>query len=205
MIEGSGIFNKLKQLAKSAVNSDFGKNIKSQVVSHAKNVGNQLIRKGKEIATSKIKEAKSKLKDKLDEGENFALNKIHSIPEFEGSGLLDSLLMNVIPSVVNALTGHGLINHKKLEQHGHGLIGDILKSVAPTAIDFITNGHGIKKHCSGFFTNVMKSVAPTVIDAAANLAKNKISGSGRKCKSGSSLIPAGAALYPASVGPPLTF
>ena len=91
---------------------------------------------------------------------------------------------------------------KKLRK-GKGVIGDVLKGLINTTGLGVVKPKRLKKEGKGFMTNLIKSVAPAAIDAIANAATSAAKGqveaigSGAKRKAGRPKGRGGGALFPA--------
>ena len=149
----------------------------------------QLANKHKDIINPLIKAVKSVGHRGLKKAASSLHNKINEIPE---------------------LSGEGVKRRRGRPSKGKGLVGDLLGMINPTMGTVAkTVGLGAKKarkprakKGKGVLSDIAKAgakkLAPMIIDAAANAAKNKISGMGAKKRVGRPRkIKVGSALFPA--------
>ena len=159
---GSGFFGDIASKAKA-----FAKKHKDLI--------NPIIAKVKAGAHSGIDKLSAKAREKIDdiikpiEGEGVVKPKRRGRPT-KGEGIIGDALKGLI-----GMTGLGVVKPKRLKKEGKGVLTNIIKAVAPTAIDAIAN-------------------------AAAGAAKNKVEGMGvkkrkagrpRRGRGGGALFPAG--------------
>ena len=155
---GSGFFGDIASKAKA-----FAKKHKDLI--------NPIIGKVKVGAHSGIDKLSAKAREKIDdiikpiEGEGVVKPKRRGRPK-KGEGIIGDALKGLI-----GLTGFGVVKPKRLRK-GKGVLTNIIKAVAPTAIDAIAN-------------------------AATSAAKNKVEGMGaKKRKAGRPKGRGGGALFP---------
>jgi len=125
------------------------------------------INKHKHLLNPIIRAVKGTAHQGLNKLSKFGHEKIDTIPEFEGNGIVGDVLGG-LSTGANYL-GFGVKHKKKRTKRGKGFLTDIAKAGA-------------------------KAVATKVIDAGANYATNKINGMGRrtkKCHTAGALQPAG--------------
>ena len=159
---GSGFFGDIASKAKA-----FARKHKDLI--------NPIIAKVKAGAHSGIDKLSAKAREKIDdiikpiEGEGVVKPKRRGRPK-KGEGIIGDALKGLI-----GMTGLGVVKPKRLKKEGKGVLTNIIKAVAPTAIDAIAN-------------------------AATSAAKNKVEGMGakkrkagrpRKGRGGGALFPAG--------------
>jgi hypothetical protein len=156
---GSGFFGDIASKAKA-----FAKKHKDLI--------NPIIAKVKAVAHSGIDKLSAKAREKIDdiikpiEGEGVVKPKRRGRPK-KGEGIIGDALKGLI-----GMTGLGVVKPKRLRK-GKGVLTNIIKAVAPTAIDAIAN-------------------------AATSAAKNKVEGMGaKKRKAGRPKGRGGGALFPA--------
>jgi hypothetical protein len=156
---GSGFFGDIASKAKA-----FAKKHKDLI--------NPIIAKVKAGAHSGIDKLSAKAREKIDdiikpiEGEGVVKPKRRGRPK-KGEGIIGDALKGLI-----GMTGLGVVKPKRLRK-GKGVLTNIIKAVAPTAIDAIAN-------------------------AATSAAKNKVEGMGaKKRKAGRPKGRGGGALFPA--------
>ena len=156
---GSGFFGDIASKAKA-----FAKKHKDLI--------NPIIAKVKASAHSGIDKLSAKSREKIDdiikpiEGEGVVKPKRRGRPK-KGEGIIGDALKGLI-----GMTGLGVVKPKRLRK-GKGVLTNIIKAVAPTAIDAIAN-------------------------AATSAAKNKVEGMGvKKRKAGRPKGRGGGALFPA--------
>ena len=150
-------------------------------------------------------------------------NKINEIPELsgegvkrrrgrpkKGAGIVGDLLGMINPTMGTVAKTVGLgVKKTRKPRKGKGIVGDLLGMINPTMGTVAkTVGLGAKKtrkprarKGKGFLTDLAKSgakaLAPKLIDAAANAAKNKISGMGARKRRVGRPRKNGGALFPA--------
>jgi hypothetical protein len=159
---GSGFFGDIASKAKA-----FAKKHKDLI--------NPIIAKVKAGAHSGIDKLSAKAREKIDdivkpiEGEGVVKPKRRGRPRLaKGEGIIGETLSGLIK-----MTGLGVVKPKRLRKEGKGVLTNIIKAVAPTAIDAIAN-------------------------ATTSAAKNKVEGMGaKKRKAGRPKGRGGGALFPA--------
>ena len=107
-----------------------------------------------------------------------------------------------IDEIIKAIEGEGVKRRRGRPKKGTGIIGDVLKGLISTTGLGVVKPKRLKKEGKGVLTNIIKAVAPTAIDAIANAAtsaaKNKVEGMGaKKRKAGRPKGRGGGALFPA--------
>jgi len=107
-----------------------------------------------------------------------------------------------IDDIIKPIEGEGVVKPKRgRPKKGTGVIGDVLKGLIGVTGFGVVKPKRLKKEGKGVLTNIIKAVAPTAIDAIANAAtspgKNKVEGMGRKRKPGRPKGRGGGALFPA--------
>jgi len=110
-----------------------------------------------------------------------------------------------IDDIIKPIEGEGVRPKRRgRPKKGEGIIGDALKGLIGMTGLGVVKPKRLKKEGKGVLTNIIKAVAPTAIDAIANaatsVAKNKVEGMGakkrkagrpRKGRGGGALFPAG--------------
>ena len=110
-----------------------------------------------------------------------------------------------IDDIIKPIEGEGVRSKRRgRPKKGEGIIGDALKGLIGMTGLGVVKPKRLKKEGKGVLTNIIKAVAPTAIDAIANAAtsaaKNKVEGMGakkrkagrpRKGRGGGALFPAG--------------
>ena len=106
--------------------------------------------------------------------------------------------------MIKPIEGEGVVKPKRgRPKKGSGVIGDVLKGIIGVTGLGVVKPKRLRKEGKGVLTNIIKAVAPTAIDAIANAAtsaaKNKVEGMGvKKCKTGRPRKGrGGGALFPA--------
>jgi hypothetical protein len=108
-----------------------------------------------------------------------------------------------IDDIIKPIEGEGVVKPKRRgrPKKGEGIIGDALKGLIGMTGLGVVKPKRLRKG-KGVLTNIIKAVAPTAIDAIANAAtsaaKNKVEGMGvKKRKAGRPKGRGGGALFPA--------
>ena len=110
-----------------------------------------------------------------------------------------------IDDIIKPIEGEGVVKPKRgRPKKGTGVIGDVLKGIIGVTGLGVVKPKRLRKEGKGVLTNIIKAVAPSAIDTIANAAtsaaKNKVEGMGvkkrkagrpRKGRGGGALFPAG--------------
>ena len=166
-----------------------------------KDLINPIINRVKSTVHGGIDKLSNKAKEKLEELiqpiEGEGVKRRRGRPK-KGAGVIGDVLKGLIST-----TGLGVVKPKRLKK-GKGVIGDVLKNLIGSTGLGVVKPKRLKKEGKGFMTNLIKSVAPAAIDAIANAATSAAKGqveaigSGAKRKAGRPRKGrGGGALFPA--------
>jgi hypothetical protein len=107
-----------------------------------------------------------------------------------------------IDDIIKPIEGEGVKRRRGRPKKGTGVIGDVLKGIIGVTGLGVVKPKRLRKEGKGVLTNIIKAVAPSAIDAiasaATSAAKNKVEGMGaKKRKAGRPKGRGGGALFPA--------
>jgi len=148
---------------------------------------------------SKAKAFARKHKDLINPIINRVKSTVHG-----GIDKLSNKAKEKLEELIQPIEGEGVKRRRGRPKKGAGVIGDVLKGLISTTGLGVVKPKRLKKEGKGFMTNLIKSVAPGAIDAIANAASNAAKGqveaigSGAKRKAGRPRKGrGGGALFPA--------
>jgi hypothetical protein len=130
--------------------------------------------------------AKEKLEELIQPIEGEGAKRRRGRPK-KGAGVIGDVLKGLISTTGLGVVQPKLLIAKRTRIEGKGVIGDVLKGLISTTGLGIVKPKRLQKG-KGFMTDLIKKVAPSAIDAIANAAagavKGKVEGMGRKRKAG---------------------